>query len=161
MERDCCFEYDGFWFRYRATAIIIEEGCVLMAYDDRRDYYYSVGGGVHMGEASRDAVIREVKEETGIEYEVERFAFVNESMYHGEDNLAGRECQVIEFYYLMKPQGRKFAVNQHSGGAAEECLKWLPLEEVWNNPKVFPIFFREKLSQLPEEIMHFIADERV
>lgn len=162
MERDCCFELDGFWFRYRAAAIIIEDGCVLMAYNSGEDYYYSVGGGVHLGEASRDAVIREVKEETGIEYEVERFAFVNESMYHGNGNLAGKECHVVEFFYLMKPKGRKFALGNHGGMADEsgERLKWLPLEDAKNNPKVFPIIFREGLSGLPGEIMHFIRDER-
>ena len=160
MERDCCFEPDGFWFRYRAAAIIIEEGCVLMAYNGEEDYYYCVGGGVHLGETSRDAVLREVKEETGIEYEVERFAFVNESMYYGNGNLSGKECHVIEFFYLMKPKGHKFALHSRGGGMAEECLRWLPLEEVQNNPKVFPIFFREKLSELPGEVMHFIQDER-
>lgn len=162
MERDCCFESDGFWFRYRAAAIIIEEGCVLMAYNEEGDYYYSIGGGVHLGEASRDAVIREVREETGIEYEVERFAFVNESMYHGNGMLAGKECHVIEFFYLMKPRGRKFALNRAAvmADGSGECLQWVALEEIRNNPKVFPIFFREKLSEMPEEVMHFIRDER-
>ena len=29
------------------------------------DYFYSIGGGVHMGETAQDAVLREVFEETG------------------------------------------------------------------------------------------------
>lgn len=30
--RDCCFTKANDWFRYRAAAIIVENGCVLFAY---------------------------------------------------------------------------------------------------------------------------------
>ncbi len=106
-DEDCCFEQDNFWFRYRAAAIIIEDGCVLMAYNDVDDYFYSIGGGVHLGETSEQAVIREVKEETGMKYEVERLAFIRECMYHGKTAFSGKQCHIVEFYYLMKPKGKR------------------------------------------------------
>ncbi len=59
-EKDCCFTSGNDRFRYRAVAIIIEDGCVLMAGNEKADYLYSVGGGVHMGESSEEAVLREV-----------------------------------------------------------------------------------------------------
>ena len=31
MQYDCGFTKDNKWFRYRAAAIIVEEGCVLFA----------------------------------------------------------------------------------------------------------------------------------
>jgi len=46
MNKDCCFTRENFWFRYRACAIIIEDGCVLVAQNDKVPYYYSIGGGV-------------------------------------------------------------------------------------------------------------------
>ena len=46
---DCCFVSGKNWFRYRTGAIIIEDNKVLFATDDTIDYYYTVGGGVHMG----------------------------------------------------------------------------------------------------------------
>lgn len=101
VNKDCSFEQDNFWFRYRAAAIIIEDNCVLMAYNNVDDYYYSIGGGVHLGETSEEAIIREVKEETGIAYEVERLAFVNESLFHGDGTLERKECHGIELYYLI------------------------------------------------------------
>ena len=60
--QDCGFKKDNKWFRYRAAAIIIEEDCVLFAGNEIDDYYYSIGGGVHVGETSAQAVEREVLE---------------------------------------------------------------------------------------------------
>lgn len=60
MEHNCAIINDKKAFRYRAAAIIVEGNCVLFAGNDVDDYYYSVGGAVHMGETSEEAVKREV-----------------------------------------------------------------------------------------------------
>lgn len=56
MEYDCGFKKGNKWFRYRAAAIIVEDDCVLFAGNEVDDYYYSIGGGVHLGETSEEAV---------------------------------------------------------------------------------------------------------
>ena len=66
---DCGFVRNKNWFRYRVAAIIIENGCVLMASNDAADYYYSVGGAVCLGETTEEAIVRELFEESG-EYEI-------------------------------------------------------------------------------------------
>lgn len=101
MVCDCCLTKENNWFRYHAAAIIIEDGCVIFAGNEKNDYYYSVGGAVHMGETAEDAVKREVLEETGASYEVDRLAFIHENFF--SEN--GLECHEIAFYYLMKPRG--------------------------------------------------------
>lgn len=164
IDYDCSFEQDGFWFRYRAAAIIIEDGCVLMAYNNRDDYYYSIGGGVHLGETSEEAVIREVKEETGIAYEIDRLAFVNECLFHGDGILEGKECHGIELYYLMKSKNVMLVDSDTQTGAttydAEEYVRWIPIKDL-GNYKIFPEFFKDKLLNMPQEIEHFILDERI
>ena len=52
-----------------------------MASNETSDYYYSVGGGVHLNETAEEAVIREVFEETGIHYEVDRLVFIHENFF--------------------------------------------------------------------------------
>ncbi|MGN0501675.1 MAG: NUDIX hydrolase, partial [Ruminococcus sp.] len=47
MEFDCGFVKENKWFRYRAGAIIIEDGYVLFVGNERDNYLYSVGGAVH------------------------------------------------------------------------------------------------------------------
>lgn len=69
---DCCFCIGKDWFRYRVGAMIIAEGYALFTYNDNAGYYYTVGGGVHIGERSEEAVVREVFEETGENFEIER-----------------------------------------------------------------------------------------
>lgn len=53
MEHNCGFTEENHWFRYRAAAIIVEDGYVLFAGNEKDDYYYSIGGAVHMGELQR------------------------------------------------------------------------------------------------------------
>ena len=79
MEYNCFFTNDGKWFRYRAAAIIVEEGCILFAKNEIDDYFYSIGGAVHMGETAEGAVKREVFEETGVEYDVDHLAIIHEN----------------------------------------------------------------------------------
>lgn len=153
---DCGLTKGNHWFRYRAAAIIIEDGCVLFARNDMNDYYYTVGGGVHIGETSEDAVKREVFEETGINYEVDRLAFINEAFFEDQGTL----CHALEFYYLMKPRGtQELHSNSYSQGAREN-MHWLPIEKL-SEYKAFPEFFGDKLFDIPENVQHIISDERI
>lgn len=81
--QDCCFTHEENWFRYRVGAIILEENSVLMATNDACDFCYSIGGGVHLDESAEEAVRREVLEETGLPYEIDRLAFVHENFFEG------------------------------------------------------------------------------
>lgn len=81
--QDCCFPHEENWFRYRVGAIILEENSVLVATNDACDFCYSIGGGVHLDENAEEAVCREVLEETGLPYEIDRLAFVHENFFEG------------------------------------------------------------------------------
>ncbi len=159
IESDCGFTKGNIWFRYRAAAIIIEEGCVLMVRNDVDDYYYSIGGGVHLGESAEQAVIREVYEEAGVHYEVDRLAYINESFFYGNGSLEGKECHVVELYFLMKPRGNKKLSSNSTILGVREHMCWLPIEKL-GEYKAFPEFFKDKLLHMSEGIEHFVSDER-
>ena len=156
MEYDCGFTKRNKWFRYRAAAIIIENGHVLFAGNERESYYYSIGGGVHIGDSAEEAVKREVLEETGVEYEVERLAFIHENFFDGDGTLEGRECHEIALYFLMKPRGtQELNSNSYTQGVKEN-MYWLPIDKL-NEYRAYPTFFREKLKDLKNEIQHIIT----
>lgn len=160
MTEDCCFTNGNNWFRYRAGAIIIENNCVLFAKNINDPYYYSVGGGVHLGEKAEDAVVREVFEETGVNYQIDRLAFVHENFFTGSGSLDGFICHEISFYYLMKSRGtQKLASNSFTDSGVKENMFWLPIDKL-KDYYAFPSFFAEKLMHLGTNAEHIVTDER-
>lgn len=49
--------------------------------------------------------------------------------------------------------------NGITAGMTAEYVQWLPIKELHRH-KISPEFFREKLSELPDRVEHFISDER-
>lgn len=54
-------------YRPSARGIIIKDGKVAMVHSAMYDYYKFPGGGIEEGESPAEAMIREVKEESGLE----------------------------------------------------------------------------------------------
>ena len=103
---DCGFTKENNRFRYRAAAIIVEDNHVLFAGNELDDYYYSIGGAVHIGETAEDAVKREVYEETGVSYEIDHLAVIHENFFNENNGtLTGLKCHEICLYFLMKARG--------------------------------------------------------
>lgn len=160
ISNDICFQTnDKRRFRLRAAAIIIENGAVLFATNDAEDYYYTIGGGVELGETAEEAVRREVKEETGVDYQIERLAFIQENFFERDDGeLKDLSCHEVTFYFLMKPRGTR-QLDSHSKPAnntTEEKKVWLPLDKL-GEYDAYPLFFREKLKNLPPYPEHIVT----
>lgn len=157
---DCGFTKENQWFRYRAAAIIIEADCVLFAGNELEDYFYSVGGAVHMGETAEDAVLREVYEETGINYEIDRLAVIHENFFNENNGtLKGLDCHEICFYFLMKSRGSKELHSDSYTFGVKEKMHWIPIEDL-GKYKAFPTFLKDYLRKEHYGIEHIISDER-
>jgi 8-oxo-dGTP pyrophosphatase MutT (NUDIX family) len=80
--------------RPRVCAAIIRNDSILMVHhrDEEREYWNLPGGGIEPGETSHEAVIREVKEETGLDTRVCRFLF--EETYLNESSTC--QCFLLE-----------------------------------------------------------------
>ena len=160
MKYDCGFTKEKNWFRYRAAAIIVEDDCVLLAGNERDHYFYSVGGGVQMGETAEDAVKREVLEETGVSYEIDHLAVIHENFFIGDTVIKGYDCHEVAFYFLMQPRGTK---ELHSNSTTQDGIKeemhWIPINELEKH-RAYPTFLKEVLGRLDEGIIHIVTDER-
>lgn len=160
MVFDCGFTKENNWFRYRAAAIIVENGCVLFAGNEREDYFYSIGGGVHMNEKAEEAVKREVFEETGVHYEVEKLAVIHENFFDGSFILEGFSCHEVAMYYLMKPRGtQELHSDSRTFDGLKEEMHWILIEDL-DKHKLFPTFLKEYLTSPQEGIVHIVTDER-
>ena len=157
---DCGFTNGSKWFRYRAAAIIVEDGCALLVGNSNEDYLYSVGGGVHVGETAEAAVVREVLEETGVHYEIDRLAVIHENFFNESGGtLKGLNCHEISFYFLMKPRGsQELHSNSYTFGVREE-MHWIPIDEL-DRYKAYPLFLKDYLTREHVGIEHIVTDER-
>ena len=157
---DCCFCKDRDWFRYRVGAIIVSDGYALFSYGEDSKYYYTVGGGVHVGERSEEAVLREVYEETGERFQIERPLCIVENFFKGTDLLEGLDCHTIEFYYLMSTNERKdYDVGSITTGGEREKMCWLPIEKI-DEYDVRPVIVKQIIKEMPKHFSTYINDRR-
>lgn len=157
-ERDCCFERGKNWFRYRVGAIILRDGKVLLAKNDKADYYYSVGGGVHHGEAAGQAIVREVYEETGVRFDIDRLAVVHENFFsHDTAFIRGMDCHELSLYFLMKPNP---ADIEHCRPEVfgNQYVEWVPVEKL-PHIKAFPLFLHDYLKDIPDGVAHIVTHD--
>lgn len=162
MNNDVCFQTkDNRRFRLRAAAIIIENGKVLFATNDSESYFYSIGGAIELGETAEQAVLREVKEETGVAYEIERLAFVQENFFKRDDGmLKGLSCHEVTFYFLMKSRGTQqlHSKSKTLNNTIDEKMVWIELDKL-NEYEAYPAFFGEKLKNLPPYPEHIVTHQ--
>ncbi len=104
--------------RTSARAIIIKNNLLAMVYSEKYKYYEFPGGGLEEGEEPKSAVVREVREETGLvvipdsikEYGLaetlrksEIFAdavFWHENLYYLCDVANDKDCPSLEDYEI-------------------------------------------------------------
>lgn len=109
-------------FRLRAVGVIVKDETILMVSNDKDDYYYSVGGGVEIGEKAEECAVREVFEETGLNLEVDKLLFVHQNYFKIEDKGSEKEFHEVAFYFLMKYNGEEFIENSITSTGAKEKL---------------------------------------
>lgn len=147
MNYDCGFEKGNNWFRYRTGGILIHDNKMLFVKSDIGDYYYMIGGGVHMGETSESSMEREVLEEAGIRAKVDYLAVVCENFFKGiGGKIDGMDCHTLEFYYRMKLTEEEFNRCKQTTDNGEK-LVWLPVEEI-ETSKIKPEFIKERIREI-------------
>ena len=153
LESDIRFSLPQEHFTLRATALIIQNGKLLVAKHDSVNCYYTVGGGVRAGETTEEAVIREAYEETGLEMETERLVF----LYEGFFTHNGRKHHEVGFHYLMKEMPLGIPDGQRTDQEGER-LFWLPIDRLENYDLV-PAFLKTALKNMPDHPRRIVYRE--
>lgn len=157
---DCSFIEGKDRFRYRVGGIVICGGYALFGINELCDYYYTVGGGVHIGEKSEDAILRELYEETGERMSVIRPLCLVENFFDGDGIFEGLNSHVLELYYLIGCNERKeFNAHSVTAGDAEEKVCWLPIDKI-DEYDIRPKLVKKLLKDMPTDFQLFVNDDR-
>jgi len=155
-EKDIALKISEGIFNYRVGAIIIDSNKILMVKNSGSSYYYTVGGRVKFGESAQEAILREAYEETKIQLEIERLAFIHDKFFV-EDSTSTPYHEICLFF-LIKPNNE--LLNMKHGSFNEEygevSFYWLPINGI-NDLCVYPEFFKSELTNLSQGIKYFIT----
>ena len=145
MGRDITLKCDDGYINIRVGAIIMKDNKFLMTGNKREDYLYSVGGRIKFGETAKEAVIREVFEETGVKMEVDRLGFVHENCFIGDapSNMGKPVYEISFFFYMKVPDDFEPVSKSFTDDGCEEFLKWVSFDEEMT---IYPEFFRTELK---------------
>ena len=131
-------------------AVIVHEGKMILVkrgVQPGKGQWSIPGGAVELGEKIRDAVLREAKEECGLNIEI-----VVDRPMDALDSLFRDETQHLQFHYVLM----QFLARPKSGtlkhGSDVLDAKWVPLEEVetYNLTTSFRAFFKKHKNELKD-----------
>ena len=157
-------------FVYRVAGVAIYNNKLLVHKGVLDDFWSLPGGRCEMLEISKKTLIREMKEEIGIEITIKRPLFFVENFFHFE----GKDFHELSIFYQMEfpPESVWILKNDtfvgkeeylpdeediYHGAAQELIFKWVNIADL-ENIRLYPLFLRKSLKNLkpyPEHIINY------
>ncbi|MBA3823347.1 MAG: NUDIX hydrolase [Ktedonobacterales bacterium] len=150
-------------FNFRTVGVAIHNEQVLLHRATHDTWWSLPGGRVELHETSADALVREMREEMGVDVVLQRLLWVHEQFY--VDDISLRRNHSLGFYYLMKvpesllhPQISSF--SSHEANDEELVFQWHPIAELETLAMpLYPIMLRTGLRNLPESVVHLVSTQ--
>ena len=147
-------------FNYRVGAIIIDSGEILMVKNSGDSFYYTVGGRIRFGESAQEAILREAFEETGIQLEVDRLAYIHENFFDMKND--GEIYHELCLFFLLKQnsQLREMENDSFKEDYGDVLYHWIPLDKL-GDYHMYPEFFKAELLNVSDETKCFVTRDGV
>ena len=105
-----------------ARGVCIVDGKVLLCLPKDRSYSYLPGGHIEFGETGREALVREMKEETGLDATAGELLGVVESSFVQKGE---KHCE-INLIYKMEVEKVEWVESQEDW----ICFEWVPCDRI-------------------------------
>lgn len=135
-------------FNYRAAAIIVHDGKLLVLRDEGIPHDYLPGGRIHLREPAEAALSRELREELDIALPPHRLVFMAESFFTLNDQPYHEVC----LYYLMDAPDELLARGEaftRVEGREIHHFRWVDFAAL-REMSFYPIFLKERILSLPD-----------
>lgn len=136
------------WIGGVRTIVLDEQNRMLMVkqHHDGKDIWMVPGGGIEEGEGAREAAVREVKEETGLDVKVTRL------VWHVEE-VSKRGQRFVDFF-LADVVGGTLELGEDpefdENGQVLREVKFLTREEIKKIKYLYPEYLREEFWVINE-----------
>jgi 8-oxo-dGTP pyrophosphatase MutT (NUDIX family) len=155
MRRMITFDEGRIRFINRVVGIALDRGRVLLHRTDDMNFWALPGGRAELLEPSPETLVREMREEIGVDVTVERLLWLAENFFE----YGPRSFHEIGFYFLMhlppdSPLRDQSTFLGHEGNMPV-YFEWHPIATL-ENIALFPTFLRTGLKSIPANIVHII-----
>ncbi|MFX0004022.1 MAG: NUDIX hydrolase [Promethearchaeota archaeon] len=164
------YEKDNYVFSYRVAGVAFYDNKILIHRSIIDDFWSLPGGRCEFLEVSKDALIREMIEELGVEIKIIRPLYFVENFF----NFEGKDFHEISIFYLIefppdselllkddifygKESELGFENDKFYGKELDLIFKWVNINDV-DTLRLYPLFLRKSLKnikQYPEHIINF------
>lgn len=162
------YEKDSYVFSYRVAGVAISNDKVLVHRSINDDFWSLPGGRCEFLEISKDTLIREMKEEIGVEVRIIRPLYFVENFFCYE----GKDFHEISIFYLMEfPPGLKYIFENDTFHGTEKAMgfegaktngeelelifKWVDTNQL-EEMRLYPLFLRKSLKNIKQYPEHII-----
>ncbi len=144
--------------------MILRDGCVLLCRDGEQGHLFLPGGRCELLEPSTVTVTRELREELGVDAQIDRLLYVVENFFGAEHSMRVHE---LGFYYLVAlppdttlPDASVGELFQGSETDLHLYFSWHPIDDLEHLlPSLYPEFLRTALQHIPDTIQHIVNVE--
>ena len=148
-------EYELSGIENIVRGVCVVDGHVLLCRPKKGGYTYLPGGHIEFGETSRTALVREMKEETGLDATVDDFLGVVESQFeqHGKPH-----CEISLVYRLtLGACPQESGVCPHvDGRGLSPRLPAVVAQEDWIEFVWWPLAKLDEANLLPPEMARYV-----
>lgn len=160
--KDILFRTEDFIFSYRVGGVLIKDNKILLQ-KPKNDDYAIIGGHVSCLETTAQTLKREYEEEIHAKIEVDNLLAVGEVFFP----WGQKPCHQISLYYKVHllndndiPSDGSFQGYDDLGNERIDLdFCWVPLEDLKNGVKVYPVELIPHILNGNNEVVHFISKQ--
>ncbi len=156
IEKDWLFSADTYVCDIRTVGVLVKNDKILVQREEDGNEYALPGGHIKIGETLEDGLVREYKEETGIDIKIKHMLWSEECFWE----WGGRQVHNIAFYFLIEecdgfeiPDVDEFVSHKDN---CNVVIGWMDIDQI-RNVVIYPEFLKDEIYDLNGQIKHFIS----